>query len=274
MKVSEVADLADTTVRTIRHYHHLGLVDVPVVVGGTRDYGLDHLARVLRIRWLVTSGLSLAAIRELLPAAGPLDPNAVVGELTDVLADIDLHLERLRATRLSVCALIERIENDEDVSPLPAGLSAFYRRLAERMPDDRSRQAMEIERSMATVLAVRGQLSNAVDDLVAALDADDEDDIVSIFESMARIAEDSDDLAARDMVTTTVSRVTVKHPELFSEVVAAITAPGGGMVASLGVRLVQIAFPDVDVEGLATEWLERLDADRPHSPTRDQDESS
>ena len=44
MKVSEVADLADTTVRTIRHYHHLGLVDVPVVVGGTRDYGLDHLA--------------------------------------------------------------------------------------------------------------------------------------------------------------------------------------------------------------------------------------
>ena len=184
MKVSELADLADTTVRTVRHYHHLGLLDVPATVGGARDYGLDHLARVLRIRWLVTSGLSLTAIRDLLPAAGPLDSEAVVGELTDVLADIDRHLARLQATRSSICVLIERTENDEDVSPLPAGLSAFYRRLAERMPDDRSRQAMEMERSMATVLAVRGQLPPAVDDLIAALDADDEDDIVSIFESM------------------------------------------------------------------------------------------
>ncbi len=263
MKVSELADLADTTVRTVRHYHHLGLLDVPATVGGARDYGLDHLARVLRIRWLVTSGLSLTAIRDLLPAAGPLDSEAVVGELTDVLADIDRHLERLQATRSSVRALIERTENDEDVSPLPAGLSAFYRRLAERMPDDRSRQAMEMERSMATVLAVRGQLPPAVDDLIAALDADDEDDIVSIFESMARIAEDADDLEARDLVTAAVSRSMAKHPDLFAEVLAAITVSDGGTVTSLGTRLVRIAFPDVDVEALASEWLGRLGAQHP-----------
>ena len=59
---------------------------------------------------------------------------------------------------------------------------------------------------------VRGQLPPAVDDLIAALDADDEDDIVSIFESMARIAGDADDLEARDLVTAAVSRSMAKHP--------------------------------------------------------------
>ncbi len=126
MKVSEVADLADTTVRTIRHYHQLGLLGIPPVVGGIRDYGLDHVARLLRIRWLVSSGMSLPAIAGVLPPAGPPAADTVVGELTDALSDIDQHIEILQTKRTRVTALIERARRGED-----AELSNLYRRVDE-----------------------------------------------------------------------------------------------------------------------------------------------
>ena len=52
MRVTQIADLAGTTPRAVRHYHRLGLLSVPPTVRGGREYGVEHLARLLRIRWL------------------------------------------------------------------------------------------------------------------------------------------------------------------------------------------------------------------------------
>src|SRR5690606_8663333 len=50
----ELAELAQTTVNTIRHYHHLGLLAEPARKdNGYKQYGVKHLARLLRIRRLV-----------------------------------------------------------------------------------------------------------------------------------------------------------------------------------------------------------------------------
>ena len=46
LKVSEIAYLADTTVRTVRWYHRIGLLPIPE--GRPRDYGFDHLARLVQ----------------------------------------------------------------------------------------------------------------------------------------------------------------------------------------------------------------------------------
>jgi len=70
MRVKELADLAETTVRTVRYYHHVGLLPVPPARAGVRDYDLFHLARLLRVRWLAESGLPLVAIREVLTEPG------------------------------------------------------------------------------------------------------------------------------------------------------------------------------------------------------------
>ena len=52
MRVTQIADLAGTTPRAVRHYHRLGLLEVPPTVRGRREYGVEHLAWFLRIRWL------------------------------------------------------------------------------------------------------------------------------------------------------------------------------------------------------------------------------
>lgn len=47
MRVSELADVAGVSVRTIRHYHAIGLMPVPPRAGAWRDYGVDALPRRL-----------------------------------------------------------------------------------------------------------------------------------------------------------------------------------------------------------------------------------
>jgi DNA-binding transcriptional MerR regulator len=45
VRVKELADLAGTTVRTVRYHHQIGLLPVPVVRDGSRDYDLvGHVA--------------------------------------------------------------------------------------------------------------------------------------------------------------------------------------------------------------------------------------
>ncbi len=59
----EVADLAGTTVNTVRHYHALGLLDEPPRGGnGYKHYGVRHLVSLLRLRRLAELGIPLAQI--------------------------------------------------------------------------------------------------------------------------------------------------------------------------------------------------------------------
>lgn len=99
----ELADLAGTTVNTVRHYHRLGLLAEPERrVNGYKQYGAADLVRLLRIRRLVDLGVPLAQI----DAAGD-------GELTapDALRAVDAELAatiaRLEAARADIAAILE-----------------------------------------------------------------------------------------------------------------------------------------------------------------------
>ena len=63
MKSSELARMAGVSVRTLRHYHAIGLLPEPERAdNGYREYGAKHLLRLLRIRQLATLGFSLEQI--------------------------------------------------------------------------------------------------------------------------------------------------------------------------------------------------------------------
>jgi DNA-binding transcriptional MerR regulator len=59
----EIAELAGTTLRAVRHYHAIGLLDEPERrANGYKQYGVAHLVRILRIKRLIDLGFSLAQI--------------------------------------------------------------------------------------------------------------------------------------------------------------------------------------------------------------------
>jgi DNA-binding transcriptional MerR regulator len=61
-----LAQLGGTTVKTIRHYHRIGLLDEPERAGnGYKQYGTAHLVRILQIARLRDLGMGLAQIAEL-----------------------------------------------------------------------------------------------------------------------------------------------------------------------------------------------------------------
>jgi DNA-binding transcriptional MerR regulator len=68
----QLADLAGTTVNTVRHYHHLGLLAEPErLSNGYKQYTVQHLVRLLRIRRLADLGVPLTRIEDL--GEGPGD---------------------------------------------------------------------------------------------------------------------------------------------------------------------------------------------------------
>lgn len=59
----ELAELAGTTLKTVRHYHQIGLLDEPErAANGYKRYRIPHLIRLLRIRRLVDLGVPLSDI--------------------------------------------------------------------------------------------------------------------------------------------------------------------------------------------------------------------
>lgn len=76
---AELCTLTDVSLRTLRYYISIGLVDRPVGETRAAHYTQRHLEQLLRIRKLSDAGLSLERIRELLTTDGqeiPLRPPA------------------------------------------------------------------------------------------------------------------------------------------------------------------------------------------------------
>lgn len=109
--IQEVARLAGTTSRTLRHYQHVGVLQ-PSRVGdnGYRYYDAAALRRLQRILMLRELGLSLDAIAD------------VLGGDTDDAAALRMHLtwltdekQRLQRQIDAVAATIRGIEEGEDL---------------------------------------------------------------------------------------------------------------------------------------------------------------
>lgn len=126
MKSGELADLAGVSVRTLRHYHAIGLLpEPPHGSNGYRDYDAEHLLRLLRIRQLASLGFSLDQIG---PMLEDLDAERAEGgeggvESGRLLDDLDRQLEDRIDTLNRQRELIRRIRTTRAVPDYPARAS-------------------------------------------------------------------------------------------------------------------------------------------------------
>ena len=96
MKSSELARMAGVSVRTLRHYHAIGLLpEPPRGDNGYRDYEPTHLLRLLRIRQLASLGFSLEQIGPMLQDldAERAESDERRGESDRLLDDLDRQLQ-------------------------------------------------------------------------------------------------------------------------------------------------------------------------------------
>lgn len=102
MRSKEIAGLAGVSIRTLRHYHQIGLLPEPPRQGnGYRVYGLPHLIRLLRISQLTALGISLSQIPALLDGHAGMR-----GDSLDTLHDgLTRQIEFLERQRQTVAAL-------------------------------------------------------------------------------------------------------------------------------------------------------------------------
>ncbi|MFF9104624.1 MerR family transcriptional regulator [Streptomyces rubrogriseus] len=91
MRIGELADAVGVTTRTVRHYHHQGLLPEPErLANGYRTYTLRHVVVLARIRRLTELGLGLAEVRDVLADDAGKD-------LAEVLEELDADLARQEA---------------------------------------------------------------------------------------------------------------------------------------------------------------------------------
>lgn len=92
----QLAELAGTTVNTVRHYHRIGLLDEPDrAVNGYKQYGSAHLVRLLQIRRMRGLGVPLGRIDAMGRAAH--DRDEAVRALEAELAETIARQQRIRA---------------------------------------------------------------------------------------------------------------------------------------------------------------------------------
>ncbi|REE97854.1 MerR family transcriptional regulator [Thermomonospora umbrina] len=117
MRIGELAALVGVSTRTVRHYHHLGLLPEPErLANGYREYRLRDAVALARVRRLAELGLSLDEIRDVLA-----DDRG--RELREVLLELDTDLARqqraieVRRERLAALLTEAELHPDSTVSP-------------------------------------------------------------------------------------------------------------------------------------------------------------
>lgn len=109
----ELAELAGTSLRAVRHYHEVGLLDEPARgTNGYKQYGPSHLVALVKIRRLVDLGFSLTQIAGL--ERGDERSDAAVRALDAQLAE---SIERLQQARLELSVLLDGEVTDPALPP-------------------------------------------------------------------------------------------------------------------------------------------------------------
>ncbi|WP_027342004.1 MerR family transcriptional regulator [Hamadaea tsunoensis] len=117
MRISELAELARTSPRTLRYYEQQGLLSTRRTANGYREYDDVDLRLVREIRSLLDIGFSLEDTRPFVEClrAGH-ETGAECPASTEVLvrklADLDTCIDRLHEVRERVRQELERINDD------------------------------------------------------------------------------------------------------------------------------------------------------------------
>lgn len=144
MRIGEVAELVGTTTRAVRHYHRIGLVPEPARrANGYREYGVETVLHLLRVRRLVRLGIGLDDVGRLLHEQDARSPREVLQALDDELAQEQARLQ-VRRERVR-----ELLDDTPDGDPLQhRDLAALVDELRTTFPDSPSvaleRQALDL----------------------------------------------------------------------------------------------------------------------------------
>ncbi|MET8121122.1 MerR family transcriptional regulator [Micromonospora sp. NPDC005189] len=190
----EIAQLAGTTLRAVRHYHDIGLLVEPHRRGnGYKQYGVSHLVRILRIRRLTDLGFSLAQIATMDDA-----DDHPVEALRALDAELEATIERLQRARVELGVILRQPTPAE----LPPGFAAPD--AVASMPQADRSFIVVLTRVLGaeTIRAWAEMLREPVTDPVA--------------EQFSRLAADADEqtraAVARDLAPY-VRKLNAEHPE-------------------------------------------------------------
>lgn len=102
--IGQAAAFVGVTVKTVRHYHKLGLVPEPERdSSGYRRYSADDLLRIVQVRTLAAAGAPLAGIGDLLDA----EDDAFAAGLAEVERQLTAQIEELSARRATLHQLTD-----------------------------------------------------------------------------------------------------------------------------------------------------------------------
>lgn len=121
LTIGELAAYAGVTVRTVRHYHQVGLLPEPERdASGYRRYGATAVVSLIRIRTLADAGVPLSRIGEMLDA----DEAAFAASVRQIDARLRAEIQRLQASRRQIAQLAAG-----DSLALPPEVAAYLDRL-------------------------------------------------------------------------------------------------------------------------------------------------
>ncbi|MEU8889457.1 MerR family transcriptional regulator [Streptomyces sp. NPDC048442] len=102
LTIGRLAATAGVTVRTVRHYHHIGLLPEPERdASGYRRYSAQAAVDLIRIRTLADAGVPLARIDALLHA----EPAAFEAAVTGIDAELRRKIDQLTESRRRIAQL-------------------------------------------------------------------------------------------------------------------------------------------------------------------------
>ena len=87
-----------------------------------------------------------------------MDREAVLIDLHATIEALDEQLEQLQARRMRVSRMIDAVEQDQSLSPLPAAIERYYARVEQRATQDTVRRAIRRERDFLELAFYRGEL--------------------------------------------------------------------------------------------------------------------
>ncbi|MFF5075497.1 MerR family transcriptional regulator [Actinoplanes sp. NPDC000266] len=170
----ELAELAGTTVNTVRHYHRLGLLEEPERrYNGYKQYGVSHLVCLLRIRRLVALGVPLSHIGAAM-SDGQVPPEV----LREVDAELSAEIDRLNKARADIAVILR----DGAPADTPAGFESVAPRLSE---------------ADTSLIHVYSQLYD--DDAMKDLKRMAEDDTDPVNAELDALPEDADEATRQDL---------------------------------------------------------------------------
>jgi DNA-binding transcriptional MerR regulator len=102
LTISQLAATAGVTVRTVRHYHHVGLLPEPERdASGYRRYSAQAAVDLIRIKTLADAGVPLARIDAVLHA----QPAQFAAAITDIDAQLRRKIDQLTVYRRRIAEL-------------------------------------------------------------------------------------------------------------------------------------------------------------------------